>query len=125
PALVAHELLRRSLYRKAARFSGIGEPRHDAGAHYSGARRAQRYATPSPGVMPMARCIQAVGAFLAPGCAIVLLARAVLAAPSDASATKLRDDAIDNDYLATSYASAEAKLKSALTLCKGPADCSP
>jgi hypothetical protein len=75
--------------------------------------------------MPMARCIQAVGAFLAPGCAIVLLSRAVFAAPSDAPASKLRDDAIDNDYLATSYASAEAKLKSALMLCKGPADCSP
>ena len=73
----------------------------------------------------MARRFQSAVAFLASGCAIVLVARAVLAAPGDAPATKLRNDAIDNDYLATNYASAEAKLKSALALCKSPADCSP
>jgi hypothetical protein len=73
----------------------------------------------------MARRLPPAGAFLASVCAIGLVVRASTAAPSDASATKVRDDAIYNDYLSTSYASAEAKLKSALVLCKDPADCSP
>jgi hypothetical protein len=73
----------------------------------------------------MVRRLQLAGVFLASTCASSLGGGAALAAPSDAPAILLRDDAIDNDYLATNYASAEAKLNAALALCKGPADCSP
>jgi hypothetical protein len=73
----------------------------------------------------MARRLQPAGAFFASACAIGLVVRAALAEPNDAPATKVRDDAIYTDYLATNYASAETKLRSALVLCKVPADCSP
>jgi hypothetical protein len=43
--------------------------------------------------------------------------RIAFSAPKDAAATKLADDAINNDYLATNFAEAEKKLRSALTMC--------
>jgi hypothetical protein len=46
------------------------------------------------------------------------------AAPKDAAATKLADDAIQGDYLATNFAEAEKKLRKAIALCGGDA-CSP
>jgi hypothetical protein len=51
--------------------------------------------------------------------------RFVAAAPNDAAAQKLRDQAIDQDYLATNYAAAEKKLTDGLSLCKRTSDCSP
>jgi hypothetical protein len=54
----------------------------------------------------------------------VFWASAVAAAPKDAAATKLADDAINNDYLATNFAAAEKKLRDASALC-GAAACSP
>jgi hypothetical protein len=47
----------------------------------------------------------------------VLSPSLALSAPKDAAATKLADDAINNDYLATNFAEAEKKLKSAVTMC--------
>ena len=44
-------------------------------------------------------------------------------APKDAAAIKLADDAINNDYLATNFADAEKKLRSAVTMC-GANNCS-
>jgi hypothetical protein len=73
----------------------------------------------------MVRRPQLAGAFLVSASAIGLAGRAARAAPNDAPATELRDDAVNNDYLATNYASAEVKLKAALSLCQSPADCSP
>ncbi|HEY4015099.1 MAG TPA: hypothetical protein VGM06_17265 [Polyangiaceae bacterium] len=55
----------------------------------------------------------------------VFTTRFVAAAPNDAAAQKLRDQAIDQDYLATNYAAAEKKLTDALSLCKKTSDCSP
>ncbi len=46
------------------------------------------------------------------------------AAPKDAAATKLADDAIQGDYLATNFAEAEKKLRKAVALC-GASACSP
>jgi hypothetical protein len=46
-------------------------------------------------------------------------------APNDAAAQKLRDQAIDQDYLATNYAAAEKKLTQALGLCAKTSNCSP
>jgi hypothetical protein len=46
------------------------------------------------------------------------------AAPKDAAAVKLADDAIQGDYLATNFAEAEKKLRKAIALCAGDA-CSP
>jgi len=54
----------------------------------------------------------------------VLWASAVAAAPKDAAATKLADDAINNDYLATNFADAEKKLRSAVAMCT-PNACTP
>src|SRR5258705_3807522 len=47
------------------------------------------------------------------------------AAPKDAQALKLDDDAINNDYLATKFGDAEKKLKQALGLCAKAGACSP
>jgi hypothetical protein len=55
---------------------------------------------------------------------VVLVARTASAAPNDAEALKLRDQAIDTDYLATNFSAAEEKLQKALAMCKSPADCS-
>ena len=46
------------------------------------------------------------------------------AAPKDAAATKLADDAINADYLATNFADAEKKLRNAVAMCASNA-CSP
>jgi hypothetical protein len=54
---------------------------------------------------------------------LVSLARAVFAASNDAEAGKLRQAAIEQDYLATDFAAAEAKLTQALALCKEPGSC--
>jgi len=51
-------------------------------------------------------------------------ASGVSAAPKDAAATKLADEAINTDYLATNFADAEKKLRNAATMC-GTAACSP
>lgn len=56
--------------------------------------------------------------------AFVSIASVANAAPKDAAATKLQRDAMDNDYLATNFAEAEKKLKSAIALCGGN-KCSP
>jgi hypothetical protein len=55
---------------------------------------------------------------------IVLSSRHATAAPNDAAAQRLRDLAIDQDYLATDFAAAERKLAVAVDLCKNAADCS-
>jgi len=46
------------------------------------------------------------------------------AAPKDAAATKLADEAINTDYLATNFAEAEKKLRNAAAMC-GTTACSP
>lgn len=51
--------------------------------------------------------------------------RTALAAANDAEAGKLRQAAIEQDYLATDFASAEAKLTQALGLCKDAGNCTP
>jgi hypothetical protein len=53
-----------------------------------------------------------------------LHAGTVSAAPKDAEAQKIAQDAIDTDYLGTDFEAAANKLKQALALCKGGA-CSP
>jgi len=61
------------------------------------------------------------------GCIAVLTARSASGAPpapNDAAALKLRDQAIDTDYLATDFAESARKLERALALCKAPAACS-
>jgi hypothetical protein len=55
---------------------------------------------------------------------LFLLPRAAVSAPKDAAATKLADDAINNDYLALHFNEAAKKLKSAVAMCAGTA-CSP
>ncbi len=55
----------------------------------------------------------------------LLSTRFALGAPNDAAAQKLRDQAINQDYLATDFAAAETKLTDALSLCKKTTDCSP
>jgi hypothetical protein len=57
--------------------------------------------------------------------AALFFTRFAAAAPNDAAAQKLRDQAIDQDYLATNYAAAEKKLTDALVLCRKTSDCSP
>jgi len=51
-------------------------------------------------------------------------AKAADAAPRDAQALKLDDDAINNDYLATKFGDAERKLKQGIAIC-GKSACSP
>jgi len=51
-------------------------------------------------------------------------ASSLAAAPKDAAATKMADEAINTDYLATNFAAAEKKLRDALALC-GANACSP
>jgi hypothetical protein len=51
--------------------------------------------------------------------------RSALAAANDAEASKIRQAAIEQDYLATDFAAAETKLTQALTLCKDPGSCTP
>jgi hypothetical protein len=51
--------------------------------------------------------------------------RTALAAANDAEAGKLRQAAIEQDYLATDFAAAETKLTQALALCKDPGSCTP
>ena len=55
----------------------------------------------------------------------LLSTRFALGAPNDSAAQKLRDQAINQDYLATDFAAAEKKLTDALALCKKLSDCSP
>jgi hypothetical protein len=49
------------------------------------------------------------------------LPRLANSGPRDAAATKLADDAINNDYLATNFAEAEKKLRSGIKMCGGNA----
>jgi hypothetical protein len=51
-------------------------------------------------------------------------ASGLAAAPKDAAATKMAEEAINTDYLATNFAAAEKKLRDAAALC-GTAACSP
>jgi hypothetical protein len=51
--------------------------------------------------------------------------RSALGAPNDAAAQKLRDQALDVDYLAANYGAAEKKLTDALSLCEKTSNCSP
>jgi hypothetical protein len=53
-----------------------------------------------------------------------LWASTAMAAPKDAAATKLADDAINTDYLATNFAEAEKKLRNAAAMCAANA-CTP
>jgi hypothetical protein len=62
-------------------------------------------------------------ALAALACALAY-ASAGQAAPKDAQALKLDEDAINNDYLATKFADAEKKLKQALALCAKADACS-
>jgi hypothetical protein len=55
----------------------------------------------------------------------LLSTRFAMGAPNDAAAKKLRDQAIEQDYLATNYAAAEKKLTEALGLCEKTSNCSP
>jgi hypothetical protein len=63
--------------------------------------------------------------FFAAAVATVLVVRVALAAPKDAAALKLREQAIYTDFLATNFGAAEAKLNQALTTCGDGADCDP
>ena len=54
---------------------------------------------------------------------VMLWTGVAAAAPNDAEALKLRERAIYTDYLATSFAAAEAKLAQALAMCTEPSDC--
>ena len=63
---------------------------------------------------------------LATLCGILMSAffsRSAFASPNDAEAVKLRQAAIEQDYLATDFASAAKKLGDALALCKASDDC--
>src|SRR3954462_9553645 len=51
-------------------------------------------------------------------------APALAAAPKDDTATKLDQDAIDNDYLAMKFPDADRKLRQAIAIC-GRTGCSP
>ena len=51
--------------------------------------------------------------------------RFALGAPNDAAAQRLRDQALDGDYLSAQYAAAEKKLTEALSLCEKTTNCSP
>jgi hypothetical protein len=53
-----------------------------------------------------------------------LLPRAAFSAPKDAAASKIAEDAINNDYLSLRFNEAAKKLKSAVAMCAGNA-CSP
>ncbi len=55
--------------------------------------------------------------------AVTLAPRVAAAAPNDAAASKLREDAIYQDYLATNFADAQKKLAQALALCVQANDC--
>jgi hypothetical protein len=59
-------------------------------------------------------------------CVAGLTARAALGAPgeAEAEARKLREEAVYTDYLAMSFADAEAKLRRAIALCEAPESCS-
>ena len=46
-----------------------------------------------------------------------------VAAPKDAAAMKLADDAINRDYLSANFAEAEKKLRQAITVCGGSVMC--
>jgi hypothetical protein len=56
---------------------------------------------------------------------VCLFVRVALAAPKDAAAQKLREQALYTDFLATNFSAAEAKLSQALALCGDGADCDP
>jgi hypothetical protein len=73
--------------------------------------------------MMVKRCLLAC-AWVAAAAFVILAPRTASAAPNDAAALKLRDQAIDTDYLATNFTAAEEKLQKALALCKTPAECS-
>src|SRR5689334_21029949 len=77
----------------------------------------------SYGTKAMARIVRAFALFAGIGAGILFCPTAD-AAPKDAQALKLDDDAINNDYLATKFADAEKKLKQAIGLC-GKTGCSP
>jgi hypothetical protein len=55
----------------------------------------------------------------------LLTTRVSTAAPNDAAALKLSNQAIDQDYAAKDFAQAEKKLNDALGLCNRTADCAP
>jgi hypothetical protein len=50
---------------------------------------------------------------------VSFLPRLANSGPKDAAATKLADDAINNDYLATNFAEAEKKLRNGIKMCGG------
>ncbi|HKQ68738.1 MAG TPA: hypothetical protein VJT73_05330, partial [Polyangiaceae bacterium] len=56
-------------------------------------------------------------------CTPILTTTTATSAPKDAAATKLADDAINTDYLATNFAEAEKKLRKAVQAC-GTSGCS-
>ncbi|MDP9001535.1 MAG: hypothetical protein M3O46_15645 [Myxococcota bacterium] len=58
-------------------------------------------------------------------CVALASTRFAMGAPNDAAAQKLRDQAIEQDYLATNYTAAEKKLNDALGLCQKTTNCSP
>jgi hypothetical protein len=59
--------------------------------------------------------------FIAP---TLLSTRTAWGAPNDAAAQKLRDQAINQDYLATDFTAAQKKLNDAVAVCKKASDCS-
>jgi hypothetical protein len=65
------------------------------------------------------------GLFLGIPSLALLIPSFALGAPNDAAAQRLRDQAIDVDYLAANYAAAEKKLNLALSLCEVASNCSP
>ena len=72
----------------------------------------------------MERCFRRTQAIVFATAGALLCASALAAAPKDDAATKLADQAINTDYLATDFAGAEKKLRSAAALC-GTTACSP
>jgi hypothetical protein len=71
----------------------------------------------------MCRNLGPLRLFVAAFVVLTLAARVVAAAPNDAAASKLREDAIFQDYLATNFADAQKKLAQALALCVQANDC--
>lgn len=72
----------------------------------------------------MDRCFRRCRVFIFTAVGALCWASGLVAAPKDAAATKLADDAINTEYLATNFAAAEKKLRDAVAQC-GTSACSP
>jgi len=78
-----------------------------------------------PTVIRSARRVQLSLVIASVAATMSLFGRVAMAAPKDAAALKLREQAIYTDYLGTNFAAAESKLAQALALCGDGTDCEP